>query len=288
MTAVLLLPVLALARTPAPERWTVPAWGETEVTLGPAGELYPRYVADPRRARLGLSVLGIEDGEVEGAGDSRYGLSIGERLTLARFHPAGEPERGVQLDLEVGFFGQFDRDNSTDNVGWDGVYTLQLSGRLAPARAWRFGVAHDSSHVGDELIESDGRERIDYTREEVFLGVAQGFGEGWLGYLEYGHAYTIRNEDLMERGRAQAGLQLEPAPRWWSGHLGYYAALDLSAFEENDWDANVTLQVGWALALGEGGRTLRLGLQWYDGRTPMGEFFDEEETHLALGLWFDW
>ncbi len=35
------------------------------------------------------------------------------------------------------------------------------------------------------------------------------------------------------------------------------------------------------------GRTYRVGLEAYYGRAPMGEFFQADESHVALGWWLD-
>ena len=51
---------------------------------------------------------------------------------------------------------------------------------------------------------------------------------------EYGWAYDRRNEDLMERGRAQWGLEYEHPRRVWGGRLAPYAAVDVTAYEEDD------------------------------------------------------
>jgi hypothetical protein len=34
-------------------------------------------------------------------------------------------------------------------------------------------------------------------------------------------------------------------------------------------------------------RTWRLGVELYDGRPNLGEFFQDSEAHVALGVWLD-
>jgi hypothetical protein len=36
-----------------------------------------------------------------------------------------------------------------------------------------------------------------------------------------------------------------------------------------------------------GGGHWRVGFEYYDGRSPIGEFFQYRERHLAFGLWID-
>jgi hypothetical protein len=174
--------------------------------FAPAEVLYPAPVADPRRPTFSLTVVHTSESEIPAAGDSRYGLRMGARFGILQFHPERDPRGGLQLAGDIGFHAQFDRDNSTDNLGWDGVYGFHLAWLARPELVVRVGIAHDSSHLGDEYIENTGRERLEYTREEYVAGLRYAPLESLGGYVEYGWAYDVRNEDLMEEGRAQFGL----------------------------------------------------------------------------------
>jgi hypothetical protein len=278
---------VAPTRDEAAETRALSLRGDWKLQFAPGTFLYPRYLADPRRPTLGFTGVEAGDSEITGAGTSRYGVRIGQRFSVARIYHDGAFQRGFQLDAEVGFSGQFDRDNSTDNIGWDGLYGLHLSWLGRQGLSLRFGLFHDSSHLGDEFIESTGRTRIGYTREEVLLGTSWAFADEWLAYGEYGHAYGLRNEQLMEPGRLQFGLEFQREPRFWDGRLGWYAAGDLSSYEEDAWDPNLTLQAGLTFGGGSPGALLRVGLEYYDGRSQIGELFQSREAHLAWGLWLD-
>ena len=78
-----------------------------QVQLGPDSDLCPRYLADPRLPVFGLKALSFSDSEVPDAGDARFGNQIGGRFSVLRLHPTGQPDRGVQFDVDVGFTGQF-------------------------------------------------------------------------------------------------------------------------------------------------------------------------------------
>jgi len=67
--------------------------------------------------------------------------------------------------------------------------------------------------------------------------------------------------------------------------MGWYTALDLSATEERDWRVDTSLHLG--LLMDQGDRTWRLGIEYYKGRPNMGEFFQDEESYISLGLWLD-
>ena len=261
-----------------------PGW---DLAFSPATDLYPRYIADPRRSRFGLSSLGFSHSEIEDTGESRLGIRLGGRYGLLRLHREDDPDHGFQVDIEGGFIGQFDQDNSTDNIGWDGIYGLHVAWARPGGLALRLGVFHDSSHVGDELAERTGRQRINYTRQEFLLGVSYRFAPEWRTYAEYGSAFDLRNPELMKRRRVQGGIEYESSRRFWRRRLGWYAATDLSLFEEDSWQVNTTVQAGVVLPRAELGRIFRVGLEYYEGRSQLGEFFQSREEYVGFGFWFD-
>jgi hypothetical protein len=254
--------------------------------FAPAEVLYPAYVADPRRPVFALTMIDALDSDIPAAGDSRYGVRMGAQFAILDLIPPGDPSGGLQLAGHVGFLGQFDRDNSADNLGWDGLYGFHLAWRARPDLVVRLGMAHDSSHLGDEYIENTGATRIEYTRQEYLAGMRFAPWKSLGTYAEFGWGYDLRNEDLMEEGRVQFGLELELEPMLWNRRVAPFAALDVSAYEEDDWEENLTVQVGLVHPTAGGGRW-RLGLEYYDGRSPIGEHFQDRERHVAWGVWLD-
>lgn len=255
-----------------------------ELALAPETHIYPFYLADPYRSVFALQLITALDSEIPQAGNRRWGLKLGGIFGLVRLHTNDDPERGWQLNFEGGIRGQFDVDHSTDNIGWDGVYGLQLAWKPGDSVAYRIALHHNSAHVGDEYAERTGRERIDYTREELRVGLAAGLDTRWTGYAEVAWGYTLRNGELQKPGRVQAGLQYSH-PQELFGRFGAYGALDMNAFEENDWDADISLQAGVFVPAGQ--RLWRAGLELYDGRSTLGEFFFRDERRLLLGIWLD-
>ena len=251
----------------------------------PEGDLYPLYIADPHHSGFMVQLMSFERTEIFDSGKARYGLKLGGRFGLFRVQPAGAPERGLQVSLEAGFLGQFDRDHSQDNIGWDGIYGLIFSLRTSEDLAFRFGVHHTSSHVGDEYAERTGRLRINYTREEFLAGISGEVGDRWRVYGEAAYGYDLSTEATQEPGRAQLGAEYESAPILGDNTVGWYAAADGSAYEERDWDINISVQAGFAMRTNE--RTWRFGIEHYDGRSLIGEFYQNDERYTALGLWLN-
>lgn len=250
----------------------------------PHGDLYPRYIADPRRPRIHIGFGSVLDGGIDETGAGRISTMAGGRFNFVRLHPDGNPDRGFQFDAEVGIAPTFDASNSLDNIGWDGFFGFGLSWKPLDTVAFRLSANHDSAHLGDEYVESTGRERIGYTREEFALGVSWMPYERLRLYGEVGLAYSYDSE-FMKRGRIQTGIEYETEPIFLNASL--YAAVDAVFWEENGWEPSVTVQTGLKWRSETLDRDLRLGLQYYDGRSLMGEFFLERERSITLGLWFD-
>lgn len=302
----LVLPVVALAQEGAPEEAaepagtdTAPAVEEADATPGdspsevrhnvmmliPPSNFYPEYIADPMRAQSAITFLYIDHSEIPNTGNTRFCLRLGGRWGLLRIHPEGEPDSGLQLDFEGGFFGHFDMDYSLDNIGWDGIFGLLLSWKPRPDLGFRIGTLHDSPHVGDEYAERTGRKRIGSTREEVIAGASWNFTPQWRVYTEGGYGYNLEN--FQDPWRLQAGVEYLSERRFWKGRILWYAALDLRAYEENNWNVRSTAQLGFILPTGRGTSRYRLAIEFCDGRSALSEYYFRKERYLGVGWYFD-
>ena len=61
--------------------------------------------------------------------------------------------------------------------------------------------------------------------------------------------------------------------------------MDVHAWKERDGKPDLAIQVG--LAFHSEGRRWRLGLEYDDGRVPLGELHLEDQRSLSLGLFVD-
>jgi hypothetical protein len=260
---------------PERERW----W------IAPPPGFVPYFTADPRRPQSALLYATMLDSEIPESDGPRTIIRLGGRFGLFRYHPAGDPDRGIQLDIEAGFYGHFDLDNSLDNIGWDGVYGLLLSWKPKGRLGFRFGTKHDSAHMGDEYAERTGRDRIGYTREELTAACVWQVSGSWQVYGELGYGHNIK--EFMEPFRLQSGVQWVSSARWWKGSAAWYGALDVQAFEERDWRLTPTLQFGFQVPTGRGTSRYRVALEYSSGRSALGEFSFYDESYVGLGLYFD-
>lgn len=253
-----------------------------EAELLPRHNLYPHYIADPLRPTFNAQLQYYSHTGIADTGDSRFDLKLGADLPLYQSSFHGHPWQWV---LFGGFHGQFDNTQSQDNIGWDGIYGLSLVTQQTPQLAWRFGIKHISAHIGDELIQRTGRQRIAYTRQEWRLGVAWSPLTSSLFYAETGYAYDLRNSLLQKPWRVQLGAQYRHPAHFWQQRFQWYSALDLSSYQENHWQVNTNLQIG--ITTHGNVHQWRLGLEFYNGRSQLGEFFQDRERYIGAGLWFD-
>jgi hypothetical protein len=58
--------------------------------------------------------------------------------------------------------------------------------------------------------------------------------------------------------------------------------------EEVDFGGGVNAMAGWQLTGPQSRRTLRFGLQYYNGKSLQFSFFDQHEELFGLGIWYDY
>ena len=254
------------------------------VTAFPDGDVYPIYGADPHRTGNGAMLSFYSRTEIAESSGTRTGLKAGGRFGVVRWDPPAPGGRSWQVSIDAGLDAMFDSKNKLDNIGWDGNYGFTVTTASSSRFAFKLGLLHLSAHVGDEYMERTGRTRIDYSREELALGTRYLIAPRWSAYGEIGVAYKQLTEE-QARWRVQGGVEWESARTFLRGLFVGYAALDLQFWQERDWRPDVTLQGG--LAAKPHGLTWRFGVEYSNGRPPLGEFFADTEARFTLGIWVD-
>ena len=255
------------------------------IELFPAGEVFPVYAADPHRPSNHLGIGFYSTTEVPAARSPRWALSGGGRFGILRIDSSAPDGRAWQISIDAGLDAVFDSQNSNDGIGWDGNYGLTMTtGRASSRFAFKVALLHVSSHLGDEYAERTQIDRINYTREEIAVAVSFRPRTRLRVYGEVGTAYTMRSDE-QQRMRWQTGGEYERHPTVFGGRMAWYGAVDFSLMEERDWRLDTCLQGG--LVTRNKGRTIRMYVQWYDGRPTLGQFTTYSETAISLGLKVD-
>ena len=145
---------------------------------------------------------------------------------------------------------------------------------------------HESSHLGDEILERGDRQRIDAGINEIRLSVSRAWGNRWRVFGSLSGIPWARPEELQSFGFRLGGEARSLPP-----HDRGYAAAEMSVWEWRDWSPDVVIQLG--LRLGPRDResflsSARAYLHAATGAVHLGQFFDETETTFGIGMALDW
>ena len=194
---------------------------------------------------------------------------------------------GLMLGLQAGVFGRFRLEvPSNDLVASDWIVSLPAEAAWGPWSG-RLKINHWSTHIGDEMIEGAGAERVDFTSET--LEVLGAYQPGWLRIYAGGGVVfrsSLENEtqlgpnfsdDYLMRGGTDA--QWQP---WTRDDVTLNAGLDLQTSDRTAWTRRLSAQVG--LAIHDGPKSARLLLIFHDGPSPMGQFFLTNERYWGFEI----
>ena len=189
-----------------------PQTGRRQFVLFPAGDIVPVYVADPQRPNNVLEQRFHTHTEIDDSAGLRTALAAGGRFGVLKIHPPTREGRAWQVSLDGGLDALFDGKHRLDGIGWDGNYGLSVTTASSSPWSFRFALQHLSAHLGDEYQERTGRQRLNYTREEIAVAALRRLGPRSRAYGEIGGAY-VTGAEIQDPWRLQAGIEHEGARR---------------------------------------------------------------------------
>jgi hypothetical protein len=255
-----------------------PPGGAAETTwFGGTQRALPLNLAAPKEDGL-LSLWAFTD-HGEDVWDFNLGtdVSVWQQTGASWFQSAG-PRFGVATRFQ---FNSPSFDMWATDVRGGGVYGIRFE-----RTAYEVYFYHESSHLGDEILERGERERIDYNVNGVRLTASRNWGERLRTYGGVSVQPWATPAELQSFG-FQAGVEVSRLPPW----DRVYAALDTEWWEWRSWNPDVTAQVG--IYIGPKGRgpaleAARLFVELRSGRVNLGQFYNETETYVAIGLGTSW
>lgn len=172
------------------------------------------------------------------------------------------------------------------------LLNADYTGGLDLVRKRPFGLAgdlevyfyHQSSHLGDDAIF--GRDGFFYRRMNYSREVLRALYYGALpdsASHAYGAHYIVRKDPAGPRGRLVLHYNVT-VPLGPPGGR-FFISADLKSNEEHSWSADANLQMG--MKLGDPSKQVflqTLVLEFYDGYSRQGQFYDKRERHLSLGI----
>ena len=248
---------------PAVQRWKM--WPDERRVFAP-------LLADPREAIFRGGALWNEDGDL--FEDLNFGFDLG----IYRY--AWAPDQAFSLTCRGIFTARFDfGSESFDLLNTDFVGGL-AAGYAQDANAFELFIYHQSSHLGDELIDREERQPIDYGREALRLL----WSHTWRPVRLYG-GLTYNFHGLPEGVDQKFTLQAGAEYRFTIKAQPVFLAGDFQSREENDWYLNSALQVG--VDLGNPRLTANrqyIFTEFFNGYSNMGQYWDHRERYFFLGL----
>lgn len=243
----------------------------------PRRELFRPLMADPRWPRFGVGYQYYIDDPLL---THVAAASLGETFALLQYDLGryGAVQGGIQGSV----FAIFDLDSdSFDLINADYFAALPVSYRTGNFSAL-FRLFHQSSHLGDEYLLEARPQRVNLSYEGVDLLLSYDLGLAFRFYGGGGYLFDTDPEDF-GRGSLQVGAEYVGEPLAWRIPTRPVAAIDLQLHEEGGWTPNVSPVAGLQFGSGRGEqRSLRLLLEYFNGKSPNGQFFDHHIQYLAL------
>jgi hypothetical protein len=244
----------------------------------PAGLIYHSYMAGPLEPRAAL--MPFWDG-----GDRAFAdATLGGRVGFVKFGNCDPVHSaGWQLDFYGAAISRLDLKNKEDLNSCDYVFGFPIT---YGDEVWqfKFGYAHQSSHLGDEFsISHPGVDRVNYVRDSLEWGTSYYPNPAWRVYGEA--AWCFHPDGGAGPWETQFGTELSrPGPT--GDHATPFVAVNGRVREDEEVVGDVNFQAGW-LHRGILGQTLRYGFDYYHGKSSQSQFFRDSEQQFGMGVWYD-
>ena len=217
-------------------------------------------------------------------------LGIGTRVKLKTFDISNKFD-----DIDFNVIGmiksQFDVSqlSTRNNRGGALINTdFMVGGELVKqfdAGSLRFKYAHRSTHLGDEFLIDNPfylENRVNLSYETVDLLGYHQFNR-WGAYA--GGSLVVRSEPG-SLGKYQVQLGTQYRGQKWHGMIPLLG-VDLKSWEAQDWNTNTSLKFGFEFS-GFLDQPLQVMLEYYDGKSPYGQFLTDDLRFVGLSINHYW
>jgi hypothetical protein len=251
------------------------------IELLPRNRLFEPLSADPRWPHFAASFLRIDGApELHNAA----AVSFGEIFPLLA---TDAPWGGRwQIGILGSVFALFDTGSpSEDLINNDYFVGVPVEWRNGPWSA-QARYLHQSSHLGDEfLLRGTGVKRVNLSFEQADLRLSYDLDESFRLYG--GGGRILRSEPHLHPWLFQAGGEYSSPRTLLHGLLRPVAALDLQSREFQDWSPDVSARAGFEIDTPlTAGRKVQLLIEYYNGRSPNGQFLNESIEYYGVGAHF--
>ncbi|MGR9088848.1 MAG: DUF1207 domain-containing protein [Gammaproteobacteria bacterium] len=251
--------------------------------LLPAGHLFKPLLADPRWAHFSAAYRNYQNNNFDGRDIGS--VSFGETIPIYR-NNFGQSTVQWETGIQAGVFSDFNLEaSSSDLVNTDFIASIYSSIRAGQFSA--FGrIYHQSSHLGDEFLlrKIDSKfERVNLSYEGVDLRLSYELPYGVRLYGGGGGLFHREPSDL-KIWSTQYGVEFRSPWRIEAASMRPIVAVDIKNFEENDWNTDVSARAGVEFDnLQVLSRKLQVLVEYYNGYSPSGQFYNQKVEYVGLG-----
>lgn len=253
-------------------------WGDVpyEYVPIPGSLLWKVPLANPREPRFYAKFFELDGG-------SYIDTAIGAQFGIGRVAPKGVVDEGLQLDVFGVVFTRFDPRRFLTAADYRAG--IPLTYKKGPWST-KLSYEHTSTHIGDEYSQAFNVKQVPLVLDEVVLGLSRTLGDHVRLYGQYGYAFNTAKQTNADR-RSRFDLGVEYRHYEDTGPVGRpFLAYDMDLREYQDYRVNSTFQAGWQWT--KDGRSIRLAVEVYDGRSQFGQFYLDSENYVGFGAYFDW
>jgi Protein of unknown function (DUF1207) len=246
----------------------------------PNRPLFDELIADPRWPRFSASLQGYgDDSEL----DVVFNGNFGATLPVYGFEAAG----GLfQVGVQGGVFSIFDlNSDSFDLINSDFIAAIPFTARFGPWSA-QARLFHQSSHLGDEFLLRSRTDRINLSFEGLDALLSLDL-PGEVLRLYGGGGVLVHSDPDLDPLSVQAGIEASSPQSVLGDVLFPIAAFDIQSSEETDWQGDYSVRAGVEIRAGLlAERRLQLLLEYFNGRSPNGQFFERDLEYVGTGLYY--
>jgi hypothetical protein len=106
----------------------------------------------------------------------------------------------------------------------------------------------------------------------------------WLRLYTGGTYLFDRDPSSLKPWIAQAGIELQSPWRFWANSTRLITAVDLEYLQEHDWSTEISVRSGLQFERPQNFmRKIQLLLEYYNGHSPNGQFFERKIEYIGLG-----
>ncbi len=246
--------------------------------------LFGPLIADIRWPHFSIAYhYYMDDDELSNVVATSFGETMPLLIGSSPF--AGTWEVGIQAAV----FAVFDIDTeSKDLVNADYWVGFPFSYRHRNFSAI-LRIFHQSSHIGDEYLLRNRIDRINLSYESVDLKLSYDFKEWFRVYAGGGHIFRREPEDL-KPWSTQFGFELR-SPRTYiiKNPVLPVIGADFKSREETSWKTDVSLRSGIQFnkkLINNREYSLQIMLEYFNGYSPNGQFYERQINYLGLGTHF--